>query len=87
MKLKEGVILTRNGEEYIVVAAGEAGKSFSGMIRLNRSAAYIAECLQEETTAEALKLRLHEKYEITEEQAATAIQLVVEKLDGAGLME
>lgn len=87
MKLKEGVIITRNGEEYIVVAAGEAGKSFSGMIRLNRSAAYIAECLQEETTVETLKQCLLGKYEITEEQAAAAIQLVVEKLNGAGLME
>ena len=33
MKFKDGVILTQNGEENILVTSGEAGDAFSGMIK------------------------------------------------------
>lgn len=39
MKLKDGFIITKNGNDYIAVAAGEAGKAFNGMIKMNGTAA------------------------------------------------
>ena len=86
MKFKDGVIITKNGDEHIIVAAGEAGQMFSGMIKMNSTAAFIAELLQSETTEESLIDRLLEKYEVTPEQARLAVMSVLEKFRSAGLM-
>ena len=86
MKVKDGVIITKNGDEHIIVAAGEAGQMFSGMIKMNSTAAFIAELLQSETTEESLIDRLLEKYEVTPEQARLAVLSVLEKFRSAGLM-
>ncbi len=86
MKFKDGVIITKNGDEHIIVAAGEAGQMFSGMIKMNSTAAFIAELLQSETTEESLIDRLLEKYEVTPEQARLAVLSVLEKFRSAGLM-
>lgn len=86
MKFKDGVIITKNGDEHIIVAAGEAGQMFSGMIKMNSTAAFIAELLQSETTEESLIDRLLEKYEVTPEQARLAVLSVLEKFRSAGLI-
>lgn len=86
MKFKDGVIITKNGDEHIIVAAGEAGQMFSVMIKMNSTAAFIAELLQSETTEESLIDRLLEKYEVTPEQARLAVMSVLEKFRSAGLM-
>ena len=86
MKFKDGVIITKNGDEHIIVAAGEAAQMFSGMIKMNSTAAFIAELLQSETTEESLIDRLLEKYEVTPEQARLAVLSVLEKFRSAGLM-
>ena len=59
---------------------------FSGMIKMNSTAAFIAELLQSETTEESLIDRLLEKYEVTPEQARLAVLSVLEKFRSAGLM-
>ena len=41
MKINSGFILRKVGTDHVVVAVGEASKSFHGMIKLNDSAAYI----------------------------------------------
>ena len=86
MKFKDGVIITKNGDEHIIVAAGEAGQVFSGMIQMNGTAAFIAELLQTETTVERLTEKVLEKYEVTSEKARLAVLSVVEKFRSAGLM-
>ena len=41
LKAKKGFLLRSLGDEYIVVAVGEASRNFNGMIRLNKlGAAY-----------------------------------------------
>ena len=86
MKFKDGVIITKNGDEHIIVAAGEAGQVFSGMIKMNGTAAFIAELLQTETTVERLTEKVLEKYEVTSEKARLAVLSVVEKFRSAGLL-
>ena len=87
MKLKEGTIITKNDDEYIIVAAGEAGKFFSGIIRLNGTAAYIAELLKKEISEKQLVEELLRKYEVTEDIASMSVREVVEKLFSVGLIE
>ena len=51
MKLKDGFITYEANGEQMMVAAGHVG--FHGMVRGNRTAAFIIDCLKEETTQEA----------------------------------
>ena len=54
MKLKSGVIINEINGEYVAVAAGEAGKAFNGMIKMNGTAAFIAKTLQNETDEDGI---------------------------------
>ena len=48
MKLKSGIVMEKTGDEYIVVATGEAAKSFNGIIRNNKTANFVFEQLKED---------------------------------------
>ncbi len=59
MKLKEEfVTYDMNGETVMVCASG----AFSGIAKSNETAAFILECLKEDTTIEAIAERMLEKY-------------------------
>lgn len=87
MKLKDGVILTENDGSYVAVAAGDAGKSFSGMIKLNETAAFILEKLREDSTVESLVTAVTEEYDASADRAKDSVVRVVELLTNAGLLE
>lgn len=87
MKLKEGIILSKMDDAYVAVAAGEAGKSFSGMVRMNATAAFIFEQLKEESDMDRLTAALLDAYEgVSEEQARRSAEGVVAQLSEAGLL-
>lgn len=41
MKIKQGFLLRRMADQFIVVAVGAAAQEFPGMMRLNGSGAFI----------------------------------------------
>ena len=87
MKLKEGIILSKMDDAYVAVAAGEAGKSFSGMVRMNETAAFIFEHLKEETDVDRLTAELLAAYDgVNEETARRSAESVVAQLSEAGLL-
>lgn len=57
MRLKAEFITHEGAEEHITVSTGNA--SFSGMIRSNRTAGFIIECLKKDVTEYATKLFNH----------------------------
>ena len=83
MKLKDVIISEANGE-YVAV---NMGGSFNGMIKLNETAAFIAEAMQEDTTVEEIAKKLCAEYEIDEATAVKSIEAVVEKLREIGFIE
>ncbi len=87
MQLKVGTVLTQSGDMSVLVATGEAGKAFSGMIKLNSSAAFIAEKLKNDTDEDKIIAALLEKYDVTPEHAAESVMAVIAKLEGVGLIE
>lgn len=88
MKLKEGFIITKHGNDYIAVAAGEAGKAFNGMIKMNGTAGFIATLLAEsDTTAEKVTDAICEKYEVERDVALKNVLKVIDTLRGQGLIE
>lgn len=83
MKLKDVIISEADGE-YVAV---NMGGSFNGMIKLNETAAFIAEAMQEDTTVEEIAKKLCAEYEIDEATAVQSIEAVVEKLREIGFIE
>jgi histone acetyltransferase (RNA polymerase elongator complex component) len=57
------------------------------MIRVNRTAAFIAEELKEEKTLEQLIAVVCQKYDVSEEIAKQNILNVIKQFDSVGLIE
>lgn len=87
MKTKEGFMLRRLGEQYVVVALGKAAEDFRGIIRLNQSGAFLWERLTEGSTLEELAKALEERYGVSEESAAEDAAEFLATLRGVGLLE
>lgn len=74
MKIKEGFLLRKVGNDHVVVAVGDASDAFHGMIRLNETAAFLWEQLQEGAdTEEKLLHALTAVYEVEEDRARKGV--------------
>jgi acyl dehydratase len=86
MKLVNGFLTHKTPDGIIAVATGEAATRFTGMMRLNDTAALIVEALSEDTTAEALVERLVAEYDVAKEIAEKDVAAILNTLRGAGLL-
>lgn len=87
MKLQATVYVTEVEGEYVAVATGKAAKSFSGMIRMNGTAAFVVQALQKRTSRDKLIEKLKGEYEVTDEAAARNVDGILEKLRTAGWLD
>lgn len=84
MKLKDTFIThMSNGEQILVDVSGE----FSGLIRNNESAAFIVDCLKQETTVEEIADKMYEEYDAPREVLEKAVDDVVSSLRKAGAVD
>ena len=72
-----------NGEQILVDASGK----FSGLIRNNESAAFIVDCLKQETTVEEIADKMYEEYDAPREVLEKAVNDVVSSLRKAGAVD
>lgn len=75
MKLKEGFVTHEMGGEQVMVATGNA--KFAGLARSNPTAAFIVDCLKEETSKEAIVAKMLDKYEVSESVAANDVDKIL----------
>ena len=85
MKIKKGFVLRRVLDEAIVVASGEASKTFHGMIKLNDSAADIWQWISEGKEEGEIAKLLSEKYEISLEKAVADTATMIKTMTENGL--
>lgn len=85
MKLKEGFVTHEMGGEQIMVATGVA--KFAGLVRSNATAAFIVDCLKEETTKDAIVAKMLEKYEADEAVICADVDKILEKLRSIGALD
>lgn len=78
MKLNDGFVTHEMGDEQILVATGSS--NFSGLVRSNAAAAFIVDCLKEETTKEAIVAKMLERYDATEEVLSADVDKILAKL-------
>ena len=65
----------------------DTSSSFAGLIRNNKTAAFIVECLKEETTEEKIVEAMFEKYDAPKEVLAKDVSDVIEKLRKVGALD
>ncbi len=71
MKIKEGYVINKLGDGFVVVTVGEASKEFNGLIRLNSVGAFLWDKIQDgEDTKEKLVKTMLESFEGLDEMTA-----------------
>lgn len=85
MKLKNGFITYNTGDEQIMVSAGDA--AFHGMVRSNRTAAFIIDCLKEQVTEAMIVEKMAEAFEAPRETIERDVKLVLAQLRKIGALD
>lgn len=86
MKIKDGFMLRKVGGQYVVVALGEASRSFNGIIRLNDTGRLLWEELAAPKTERQLCEALLAEYDVTPQQAQADVAAFVQTLKKAALL-
>ena len=84
MKLKDTYITHDSDGEQILL---DTSSSFAGLIRNNKTAAFIVECLKEDTTEEKIVEAMFEKYNAPKDVLAKDVSEVIEKLRKVGALD
>ena len=77
MRLKDTFITHDSDGEQVLI---DVTSSFAGLVRSNRTAAFIVECLKEETTEEKIVEAMFEKYDAPKDVLAKDVSEVIGKL-------
>ena len=85
MKLKKGFIPHITNGEYYLVPTGNA--KFSGIIKGNKTAHFICECLLEKTTQEEILEKMLDKYQVDRPRAEKSIVSVLAQLREIGAID
>ncbi|MGN0600691.1 MAG: PqqD family protein [Oscillospiraceae bacterium] len=83
MKLKDNFITHETDGEQIMVAAGG---SFAGMVRSNATAAFIVDCLKNETSKDSIVDAMCAKYDAPREVITKDVDGVLAKLRSIGAL-
>ncbi len=85
MKLKSDLI-TQNidGQQFLVSVNGD---SFNGIVRNNRTAAFIVDCLKKDTTEEEIVDAMCRKYDAPREVLAADVREILEKMRSINAIE
>ena len=87
MKLNPHFLFQEMGEDsFVLVPVEAAADGFHGIVRLNKTAAFIVECLGEETTEEKIMATMAQKYEGSREQFAASLQKTLDSLRQCGAL-
>ena len=78
MKIRKGFITRENDGEQIMVGTGNTG--FSGIVRSNKTAAFIIDCLKEETSKNDIVNKMLQKYDVSEDVVCRDVEAVLNKL-------
>ena len=87
MKLKKGYITHTVMGTQMMVAAGAAASNFHGLVRSNETAAFIVDCLKQETTEAEIVDAILARYEVERERAEEDVHMIIEKLESIGAIE
>lgn len=85
MKLKDSFITQDIDGTQFMVAVGET--SFTGIVRSNKTAAFIVDCLKTETTKNQIVNAMCAKYDAPKDHIEADVEKILEKLRGIGALD
>ena len=85
MKLKKEFVTYDTDGKQIMVSVDT--KRFSGMVKSNETAAFIINCLKEETDADSIVEKMLQEYDAPREVIASDVQKVIDKLQEIGALD
>lgn len=83
MKIKDNYITHESDGEQILL---DTSSSFVGLVRSNKTAAFIVECLKEDTTVEKIVVDMLDKYDAPKEVIKKDVEDIIGKLKGIGAL-
>lgn len=87
MKIKEGFVLRKIADTYVVVAVGNAAKEFKGMVTLNETGGFLWEKLSAGLDRNSLVKAMTEEYEVDENTASSDVDKFIKNVSDAGFIE
>ena len=84
MRLSDDFVVHEMGDEQILVPTGSA--SFSGMIRNNRTAAFIVNQLREGASEEEIISRMTSTFDVRKDTAAADVRKILDGLRSVGAL-
>lgn len=85
MKLKDTFITQEIEDTQFMVAVGET--SFTGIVKSNKTAAFIVDCLKTETAKEQIIDAMCAKYDAPRERIEADVEGILNKLRGIGALD
>ena len=85
MKLRDSFITQDIDGTQFMVAVGET--SFTGIVKSNKTAAFIVDCLREETEKAQIVDAMCAKYDAPRERIEADVETVLNKLRGIGALD
>lgn len=87
MKIKNGFVLREVAGKAVVIAVGEASKSFHGMINLNGTGRDIWQGISDRKSVEEIATKLTKDYEVDFEKAKQDTEKMIGTMREAGILE
>ena len=84
MKLKDTFITHDSEGEQVLI---DVSSSFAGLIRSNKTAAFIVDCLKKETTEEAIVDAMYAKYDAERDVLKKDVEKILGKLRSVGALD
>ncbi|MBQ6816115.1 MAG: PqqD family protein [Clostridia bacterium] len=85
MKLKNEFITYKMEDEHITVSTGNS--NFSGLIRSNKTAAFIVESLKSDTTPEKIATEMAQLWETDQQTVLEDVNKIINKLIEIGAID
>lgn len=85
MKIKKGFVIQQVGGQWVAVATGSAAVEFSGIVKLNDTAAIAWKGVEEGLSREQIVARVVESYDVDEQQACNDVDAFLQALVQSGI--
>lgn len=87
MKIKEGFVLRDVAGQAVVIAVGDASRTFHGMINLNATGRMIWQGVSEGLPESEIAERLTEEFDVDLQTAQKDIRDMISRMQSAGVLE
>lgn len=87
MKIKKGFVIQEVAGQWVAVATGSAAKDFSGIVKLNATAAHVWKGLEQGLTRDEIVAGMVEAYDIDEQTAGEDVDALCQQLMQAGIAQ